>query len=101
MMTRLAQLVLVTLVAVLGAAAPATAQGLAWIQAGPVGDGARPTDTYDREFIREWESNPPKGFATLSKNNIEPTKAAIEAFQRARGLPVTGQPTLALLAMLA
>ena len=29
------------------------------------------------------------------------TKAAIEAFQRARGLPVTGQPTLALLAMLA
>ena len=80
MMTRLAQLVLVTLVAVLGAAAPATAQGLAWIQAGPVGDGARPTDTYDREFIREWESNPPKGFATLSKNNIEPTKAAIKRY---------------------
>lgn len=29
------------------------------------------------------------------------TKAAIEAFQRARGLPVTGEPSLALLALLA
>ncbi len=29
------------------------------------------------------------------------TKSAIEAFQRARGLPVTGEPTLALLALLA
>lgn len=34
----------------------------------------------DREFIREWESNPPKGFATLSKRNIDATKAAIKRY---------------------
>ena len=32
---------------------------------------------YDREFVREWEARPPKGFATLSATNIEATKAAI------------------------
>ena len=39
------------------------------------------SSTYDREFIREWESNPPKGYATLSKSNIEPTKAAIKLYE--------------------
>lgn len=68
--------------ALLGAAcsAPAAAQGFAWIPSGPVGDGSRPVDTYDREFIREWEANPPKGFPTVSKYNIEPTKAAIKRY---------------------
>lgn len=60
----------------------AAAQDTAFIQFGPTGKGAngRGTDTYDREFIREWESNPPKGFPTLSKFNIEPTKAAIKRY---------------------
>ena len=31
----------------------------------------------DRELIKEWESNPEKGFATLSPSNIMPMKAAI------------------------
>lgn len=37
--------------------------------------------SYDRDFIRDWEMNPPKGHATLSKANIEPTKAAIKAYE--------------------
>ncbi|MEQ1653708.1 MAG: L,D-transpeptidase family protein [Hyphomicrobium sp.] len=60
-------------------AGSASAQDFSWIQAGPTGNGPG-TNTYDREFIREWEANPPKGFATLSKANIEPTKAAIKRY---------------------
>src|SRR5262245_43991307 len=43
--------------------------------------------TYDREFIKEWESNPPRGLLTLSSGNIEPTKAAIKRYSEivARG----------------
>lgn len=37
--------------------------------------------SYDRDFIRDWEMNPPKGYSTLSKGNIEPTKAAIKAYE--------------------
>jgi murein L,D-transpeptidase YcbB/YkuD len=36
--------------------------------------------TYEREFVREWEVNPPKGFPTLSTANIEATKAAIKRY---------------------
>lgn len=35
----------------------------------------------DREFIKEWEANPPKGFPTLSNANVEATKAAIKRYQ--------------------
>lgn len=67
--------------AALAAAAPvpAAAQDYAGIQAGPVGNGSG-SNTYDREFIKEWEANPPKGFATLSKYNIDPTKTAIKRY---------------------
>jgi L,D-transpeptidase YcbB len=58
---------------------PAAAQDIWALQAGPTGTGPS-TNTYDREFIRDWEANPPKGFATLSKANIEPTKAAIKRY---------------------
>ena len=34
----------------------------------------------DREFIREWESNPPKGYPTMSKANIAATKAAVARY---------------------
>ncbi len=63
-------------------AVPAAAQDTAFIQFGPTGKSTsgKGTDSYDREFIREWESNPPKGFPTLSKFNIEPTKAAIKRY---------------------
>jgi murein L,D-transpeptidase YcbB/YkuD len=38
-------------------------------------------DHNEREFIREWEKNPPKGFPTLSPGNIGPMKAAIARYQ--------------------
>ncbi len=49
---------------------------------GPVGEGAAATPGYDRSFIREWQANPPKGFPTVSKNNLEPTKAAVERYKK-------------------
>lgn len=59
----------------------ADAQDHNWFQFGPVGPGPGVTgESYDREFIREWESNPPKGFATISKANIEPLKVAIKRY---------------------
>lgn len=35
---------------------------------------------FDRSAAREWEKNPPKGHATLSKRNIEATKEAIKRY---------------------
>jgi murein L,D-transpeptidase YcbB/YkuD len=57
------------------------AQGLRF---GPVGEGTAKSGGggYDRSFIREWQANPPKGFPTLSKANLEPTKAAIARYER-------------------
>lgn len=37
-------------------------------------------DTYDREFVRQWESQPPKGYPTLAVSNIEATKTAIRRY---------------------
>ena len=53
------------------------------IQFGPSGEGpgeARTGGGYDREFIKEWQSNPPKGFPTLSKANMAATKAAVDRY---------------------
>jgi murein L,D-transpeptidase YcbB/YkuD len=36
--------------------------------------------TTDRAFIKEWEGNPPPGFATLSPANLDATKAAIRKY---------------------
>lgn len=58
---------------------PATANdGGSWFQLGPPSYGS---STYDRTFIREWEANPPKGYATLAAANIEATKAAIRRYE--------------------
>ena len=38
------------------------------------------SDINDREFIREWEKNPPKGYPTLSPDNVPQTKAAIARY---------------------
>jgi murein L,D-transpeptidase YcbB/YkuD len=35
---------------------------------------------HDRAFVREWEANPPRGYPTLSRDNIEPTKKAVERY---------------------
>jgi murein L,D-transpeptidase YcbB/YkuD len=58
----------------------AAAQSTAMIQFGPVGDGPGTTSTYDPDFVREWEANPPKGYATLSKANIAATKLAVQRY---------------------
>jgi L,D-transpeptidase YcbB len=50
---------------------------------GPVGEGpAAATGGYDRNFIREWQANPPKGFPTVSKANIAPTEAAVARYKQ-------------------
>ncbi len=36
---------------------------------------------YGRSSAREWESQPPKGYPTLSKSNIAPIQAAIQYYQ--------------------
>ncbi len=35
---------------------------------------------FDRSFVQQWESQPQKGFPTLSRDNIEPMKAAIKRY---------------------
>ncbi len=72
-----------TALAMLAAAAPALAQDNDWLRFGPAGTtGAINSNTpYDREFIKEWEKNPPKGFPTASAANIAPTRAAISRYE--------------------
>jgi murein L,D-transpeptidase YcbB/YkuD len=44
------------------------------------GSGGSSGEISDREFIREWERSPAKGFPTLSPGNIGPIKAAIARY---------------------
>lgn len=61
-----------------GALSPSSAQ----ISFGPVGEGPSTYNSgYDRSFIREWQANPPKGYPTLAKANLAPTKAAIARYE--------------------
>ncbi len=55
----------------------AFAQG---IEFGPAGGGARDPGTVDREFVKEWEGNPPPGYPTLSPANVAATKEAIKTY---------------------
>lgn len=66
--------------AILGGGAPADAQDSNWLGWGTPNAGPAP-QAYDREFIKEWEKNPPKGFPTLSAANIAPMKAAIRRYE--------------------
>ncbi len=36
--------------------------------------------SYDQSFAREWEANPPKGFPTLSRQNLDAMKDAIKRY---------------------
>jgi L,D-transpeptidase YcbB len=79
-----------SLALLMGAAAPSAAQD--GLRFGPVGEGpGQYNGGYDRSFIREWQANPPKGYPTVSKANLAPTKAAVaqyEAIVAAGGFPV-------------
>ena len=64
-------------------AALASNSAHAQIQFGPVGEGENPTavpDSSDRDFVRDWEANPPKGYATLSKANVDATRSAVARY---------------------
>ena len=56
----------------------------AWMRFGSASSGYATYDASpgytDRSFAKEWESRPPKGFATLSARNIGPMKAAIQLY---------------------
>jgi murein L,D-transpeptidase YcbB/YkuD len=66
--------------------------GQDFLRFGPVGEGPGEYNrTYDRSFIREWQSNPPRGYPTASKANIGPTKAAVAFYGKiveAGGFPL-------------
>jgi len=66
------------------AAARAEGEG-AWLKWR--GSSSGPEDPGDREFIREWEATPPRGYPTLSPHNLMPLKAAIIRYSQivARG----------------
>jgi murein L,D-transpeptidase YcbB/YkuD len=70
--------ILAGLAGIVAATSFAAAQGL---QFGPTGAGPGQSNSYDRSFIKEWQANPPKGYPTLSKANIAPTKVAIKRYK--------------------
>ncbi|HUS95113.1 MAG TPA: L,D-transpeptidase family protein [Hyphomicrobiaceae bacterium] len=54
----------------------------AWMQSilNPGSSTAKPAN-YNRTFVREWESNPPRGYPTLSRENIDATKTAVKRYR--------------------
>ena len=76
--------VLIVGVAMLYAGTAAAVSAEDWgVQFGPVGGGPAASGSgagYDHSFIREWQANPPKGYATVSAANIAATKAAIARY---------------------
>jgi len=50
-----------------------------YLQFGPAGDGPTVV-SQERQFAKEWEGNPPPGYATLSPANVDATKAAIKRY---------------------
>ncbi len=37
---------------------------------------------FDRSFVKQWETNPPRGYPTLSQRNIAPMKVAIKRYAK-------------------
>jgi len=66
--------------AIFTTALPATAQE-DWLKFPGSSYNSESSGVPDRAFIREWEAQPPKGFATLSQANIAATKAAIKRYE--------------------
>lgn len=68
-----------------GAAGAQEAQS--WPPFGQPSTTASVDQPYDHSFAREWEANPPKGFPTLSADNIPAMRAAIDRYAQivARG----------------
>jgi len=52
-----------------------------WMQFGDK-PGSSWSQPFDRSFVRRWESQPRRGYATLSEKNVEPTRRAIKQYQQ-------------------
>lgn len=76
-------LALVAGATLLAGSAPAY-DGNSWLRFGPVSDSSRYTysGNYDRNFVRQWEANPPRGYPTLSPANIDATLQAIKKYEK-------------------
>ena len=72
---------LAALVMLAGISTSAVAQSTTWV--GFPGQEPSPTagNAIDRNFVKEWESAPPKGFPTLSKQNLNAMSAAIKRYE--------------------
>lgn len=56
-------------------------EGHDWLRFGATSTTGAVNANQDREFIRDWESSPPKGFPTVSSANITPIKVAIKLYE--------------------
>lgn len=77
---------LAIMVSSLGLSAIASAQGTSWVGF-PNADQPERRVEVDRNFVKEWESAPPKGFPTLSKQNLAAMANAIKLYE---GVAATG-----------
>lgn len=53
-----------------------------WMSFGASDETTEWEQPYDRSFIREWETNPVRGYPTMSRDNIGPLKVAIKRYSR-------------------
>ncbi len=56
--------------------------GTSWIRFGGQTYEQATNPSYDRSYTQRWEANPPRGYPTISKKNIEPTKEAIKRYAK-------------------
>ena len=67
-------------------AGPAPAEDNSWMRFGSQSGSPQPATTasidqpFDHSFAKQWEANPPKGFPTLSPQNIAALSAAIKHY---------------------
>jgi len=52
-----------------------------WMDFGD-GSGSSWSQPFDRSFVRQWESQPRRGYATLSEDNLDPTRQAIRKYEQ-------------------
>jgi murein L,D-transpeptidase YcbB/YkuD len=69
-----------TLVVCCGSAPADAQEGAGWLPFGIETRERAGASPYDREFVRTWEANPPRGFPTLAAANIEAMKTAIRRY---------------------
>ncbi len=72
----------VALAAAMSVPAYASDDAMGWIRFGNKSYNQLANASYDREFTREWEANPPRGYPTISRSNIAPTIAAIKRYAK-------------------